>query len=70
MTLSELLPELHALARADKLRVIQVLAADVAGEEDIEVLKSGTAYPIWSPYDAFDAAAVLSRVLDEERAAQ
>jgi hypothetical protein len=69
MTLSQLLPELHALARTDKLRVIQMLAADVAREDGVELIEAGKAYPIWSPYDAFGGAATLLRVLDEEQAA-
>lgn len=69
MTLSELLPELHALASADKLRAIQILAADVAREEGAELIEAGKTYPIWSPYDAFHGAATLLRVLDEEQAA-
>ncbi len=70
MTLSELLPELYALARADKLRVIQILATDVAREEGVEMPEAGKAYPIWSPYGAFGGAAALLRVLDEEQAAR
>lgn len=33
MTLAELLPALHGLARSEKLLAIQVLAADVARED-------------------------------------
>jgi hypothetical protein len=69
MTFSELLPELRGLPRADKLRVIQLLASDVAREEGDEVIAAGGSYPIWSPYDAFEGAATLLRVLDEEQAA-
>jgi hypothetical protein len=68
MTLAELLPALHRLPRADKLRVIQLLASDVAREEAVEVAAADKPYPIWSPYDAFQGAATLLRVLDEERA--
>ncbi|MCY2988973.1 MAG: hypothetical protein NTY19_14045 [Planctomycetota bacterium] len=69
MTLSELIPALHGLPRAEKLRAIQVLAADVAREDGDEGIASEGAYPIWSPYDAFEGAATLMRVLDEEAAA-
>jgi hypothetical protein len=69
MTLVELLPELRELARADKLRVIQLLASDVAREEGADVIAAEGSYPIWSPYDSFDGAATLLRVLDEEQAA-
>ena len=69
MTLSELLPALHGLPRADKLRAIQVLAADVAREEGDMLASSDAAYPTWSPYDAFEGAATLMQLLDEEQAA-
>lgn len=68
MTLSELLPALHGLPRAEKLRAIQVLAADIAREERDMAATAEAAYPIWSPYDAFEGAATLMRVLNEEPA--
>lgn len=69
MTLNELLPALHALPRADKLRLIQVLAAAVAREDGITPGDVEKAFPVWSPYEAFDGAATLLRLLDEEKAA-
>jgi hypothetical protein len=69
MTLAELLPALHDLAKSDKLRAIQVLAADVAREDGAVLAPSEAPYPIWSPYDAFDGAATLMRLLEQEKAA-
>jgi len=69
MTLNELLTAVHALPRAEKLRLIQLLAADVAREEGIELADTQSAYPVWSPHDAFDGAATLLRALGEENAA-
>ena len=68
MTLNELPPSLHALPRADKLRLIQLLAADVASEDGITAADADTTYPVWSPHEAFDGAATLLRVLEEEKA--
>ena len=70
MTLNELLPSLHALPRADKLRLIQLLAVDVASEDGIAPADVGTTYPVWSPHEAFDGAATLLRVLEQGKAAQ
>ena len=42
MTLNELLPSLHAQPRADKLRLIQLLAADVASEDGITAADADT----------------------------
>ena len=70
MTLTDLIPELRALPRADKLWVIQMMAAEVASEEEAGLLKPGQEYSIWSPFDAFEGAATLMRVLEQDRAAQ
>jgi hypothetical protein len=66
MSLSELLPAIHALPRADKLRLMQVLVAEIATEEAVALPATDTAHIIWTPYDAYDAAAVLLHVLNED----
>jgi hypothetical protein len=67
MTLTEMLPTIQSLSRAEKLRLIQLLAADVArDEEDVPAEQTVT---IWSPYDSFEGAATLLQVLDENKAA-
>ncbi|NQT38547.1 MAG: hypothetical protein HQ581_13710 [Planctomycetes bacterium] len=68
MSLSELPPAIRALARADKLRLIQLLADDVAGEDMVELDLADQTVPIWSPHDAFEGAAALLRVLDQDKA--
>ncbi len=64
MALSELLPVLQGLSRADKLHVIQVLAMDVAREENGEEIVAGQCYPLWSPCESFEGAATLLAMLD------
>jgi hypothetical protein len=66
MSLTELLPELRSLPRSDKLRVIQLLAADLAEGEDPPVIPPGQAYPVWSPFDAYPAADTLLKALAAE----
>lgn len=66
MSLSELLPQLHALPRLEKWRLIQLMVADLAGEESLPPIESGRPYPVWSPYHAFDAAEAMLNVLDAE----
>ena len=58
MSLPELFPALRKLNRADKLRVMQFLVSELAKEED-PLLTAGEEYPVWSPYDTFDAAQTL-----------
>ena len=66
MSLSELLPSLQALPRAEKWRLIQLLVADLAREEDVIPIEGGQPYPVWSPYDSFEAAGALLKALAEE----
>jgi hypothetical protein len=67
MSLTELLPALHSLPRADKLRLMQLLVADLAQEEGVALVETEESYPIWAPYDAFGAAATLLHALEDER---
>ncbi|MEO8606631.1 MAG: hypothetical protein ABI690_02015 [Chloroflexota bacterium] len=64
MTVENLIPTLREFSRADKLRAIQFLAAELEKEETL-TLKPGTEYAIWSPYDAYEAAQALQQLLDE-----
>jgi hypothetical protein len=67
VSLIEVLPSVQTLLPADKLRLIQFLAQDLAQGEAEPLLAAGQSYPLWSPFDAFDAAAALLRALESER---
>lgn len=67
MSLAELLPAVQSLSHQDKLRLLQFLADELAREEGLPELRPGAEYPIWSPYEAFEAARVLEQALDAER---
>ncbi len=62
MNVTELLPQLHQLSRADKLYVMQFLVSELA-QEETNLLKPDLPYPVWSPYDAFEAANTMLKVL-------
>jgi hypothetical protein len=66
MSLVEILPDVQALPRADKLRLIQLLAQELAEAEDPPVLMPGESYPVWSPHDSFAAANTLLEFLRTE----
>jgi hypothetical protein len=70
MSLAELLPALTELSKRDKIRAIQLLAEQLAAAEEVPYLQAGKIYPIWSPFDAFDAARSLRTMLDEEKGRQ
>jgi len=62
MVPTNLLHTLQHLPRADKLYVMQFLVSTLAQEEG-DLLKPGQAYPVWSPYDAVEAAHTMLSVL-------
>ncbi|HEY2154117.1 MAG TPA: hypothetical protein VGH33_00705 [Isosphaeraceae bacterium] len=62
MNLGELLPAIQGLSRAEKIRLIQALADELAGEEGITIV-SGSTFPVWSPHNAHDAAETLLEAL-------
>ncbi len=67
MTVTELLPTLKALNHKEKIRAIQFLANEVANEEKI-FFEEGASYPIWSPFESYEAAEQLMNLLEEENA--
>ena len=67
MSIAELLPTIRTLSRIDKLQLIQLLAADLAQAEEPTPIAAGQTYPLWSPDRAYDAAAVLLRVLEADK---
>jgi hypothetical protein len=48
---------------------MQVLVAEIANEEAIVLPPTDMSHTIWTPYDAYDAAATLLQVLDADKAA-
>jgi hypothetical protein len=69
MSLTDLVPAVKMLPRADKLRLMQFLIIDLAQEEGIPLLSAEAEYPIWTPLNAFDAADTLLQMLQTHQAA-
>ena len=65
MSLDELIPSLRDLNRADKFRAMQFLVSELANEE-APLLKAGGEYPIWSPYNSYEAADALLEALKRD----
>jgi hypothetical protein len=63
--LAELIPEAKSLSRVDKLRLIQVLAEDLATHEN-GAIPADQKYEVWSPDTAFSAADVMLKALATE----
>lgn len=70
MSLTELIPAVKILPRADKLRLMQFLVVDLAREEGVPLLIADAEYPIWTPLNAFDAAETLWQMLETRKAAE
>jgi hypothetical protein len=66
MTITELLPTLQNLNRADKLKVMQFLITELAKEEEL-TLQSDKTYPVWSPFNSHEAAHQLAQLLESEQ---
>ena len=64
MTVTELFPPLKHLSRADKLRVIQFLIAELAKDEDVPTLQSKAVYPVWTRLNSHGAAHALGELLE------
>jgi hypothetical protein len=62
VSLAELLPAVRALPRPDKFRLMQQLIAELAQEEGL----AAGEYPVWSPYEAHEAAATLMGLLRQD----
>ena len=69
MSVNELLPVLRPLSRADKFRLMQFLVVELAAEENA-LIEPNAEYPIWSPYDAFEAAEKMLTKLSESKASK
>ena len=63
--LAELIPDAKSLSRVDKLRLIQLLAEELASDEGTDI-KANQSYAVWSPDSAFNAADVMLKALANE----
>jgi hypothetical protein len=63
MLAAELFPTLRELSRAEKLKVMQFLIAELSSEEE-PTLQQGATYSIWSPLNSHGAAQKLAQLLE------
>jgi len=69
MSISELLPAVHALPDPDKLELIRILAEDLTGSRQSPLEHVAGSFPVWTPHNAFEAADTLLLALqaDDQR---
>lgn len=63
---TQLLPALRALEQHEKLYIIQFLAAELSRQQREFSLPEGV-YPVWSPYDSYEAAEVLLQAIKDKQ---
>lgn len=63
----ELISTLKGLSRSDKFYIMQLLISELA-QQEADLIKPDRAYPVWSPYDAVEAADTMLKVLDAAKA--
>jgi hypothetical protein len=68
MSLAELIPLVNSLNQSDKLSLFKFLAAQIPDAE-LQVIFSASEYPIWSPYDATEAADILMQMIQDDQEA-
>ena len=66
MSLPELIPLVNNLSQADKLSLFKLLATQIPDPE-LQVIFSAPEYPIWSPYDAKEAANILMQMIQDDQ---
>jgi len=66
MSLADILAEAQSLSRLEKIRLIQFLAQELERDADAHI-EPGHSYPVWSPDQAFTAAAAMLQALDEDK---
>ncbi|MBD2105972.1 hypothetical protein [Nodosilinea sp. FACHB-13] len=67
MISSELISTLRELSRSDKFYIMQLLISELA-QQETSLIKPEEAYPVWSPYDAVEAADTMLNVLNAAKA--
>ncbi|NJL20654.1 MAG: hypothetical protein HC895_07275 [Leptolyngbyaceae cyanobacterium SM1_3_5] len=70
MPLAELMSKIQELSKIDKLRLMQFLATELVKEEDPNFFIANQEYPVWSPYNASEAANVVMNLLATKRQEQ
>lgn len=69
MSASEIIDQIRALPLDEQANLLQQVAKEFLLPEGA-YFRPGEEYPIWSPFDSYEAAALLTQFLEEERGKQ
>jgi hypothetical protein len=67
MVSPELISTLRELSRSDKFYIMQILILELV-QQETDLIKPDQSYPVWSPYDAVEAADTMLNVLKAAKA--
>jgi hypothetical protein len=79
MSLAELLPMIHALPAEERKRLLQILREELGENQPVpgelpphlrELIVPCAMYPVHTPFDCYEAAAVMQRLLNEGKSEQ
>lgn len=62
MVSSDLISTLRELSRSDKFYIMQLLISELA-QQETSLIQPDQAYPVWSSYDAVEAADTMLNVI-------
>jgi len=65
MSYAELLPAVQLLPQSDKLRLLEFLSDELKMNEADQLIDEYVKNPLWSQYDAFEAAEIMKTLTDE-----
>ena len=68
MSLAELIPLINNLSQLDKLSLFNLLATQIPDAE-LQAIFSASEYPIWSHYNATEAANILMQMIQDDQEA-
>ena len=67
MTLSEVWPTVDLLPPDEKLQLAHRILGELVKPPESTLLDPNVEYPVWSPYDSYEAAATLTQLLADAK---
>ncbi|MEM9216844.1 MAG: hypothetical protein AAGD25_21150 [Cyanobacteria bacterium P01_F01_bin.150] len=64
MSLAELIPLVNNINQSDTVFLFKPLATKIPSAK-LQAIFSASEYPVWSPYDATDAATILMQIIQD-----
>ena len=66
-SLTDLLPQVQELSESDKRQLLKFLENNLLIPKVENFFVEGQEYPVWSPYDCYEAAETLMNLLETKK---